>query len=448
MKRLFLLAFAIAALLPVAARAQVTATAGTARVEVYAGQNPDTNETNLGPRFSRLQMGTLLRDLFASSGLTGAWNGINIVSTTGLYVTINPAPSSQYGSIYQMGVDDATALPPSPGQPPNQIPADNTRIMIQATQAAATTALGPFPAPGGAGNATYYIVEAQLSPADTDNQSRLFVSTSGITSYQNINTQRQDQITYQVGTNTSTGTADCNSTFPSQPSPDSGWIEVGLVCVPHGTTQLTSALIAMFTNTQFTNSQFGTVSFGGNYAVSGGTSPSILTTSTTNSCDSGTNGGLGFSIHNPASVTTQDPGGNIIRADLTGDFTMCGASLLIDAQHGTLGVPNIVVDTTVDTSSPQDETFYPASTSGNFTANAFTITSCSVNTRCTLSATKTICYNAGTPTGALITFANSDAGDFTASVSAAPGGGFNVALYNISGGTLSSGTYSFGYVCL
>jgi len=157
---------------------------------------------------------------------------------------------------------------------------------------------------------------------------------------------------------------------------------------------------------------------------------------------------LGFSIHNPASVTTQDPGGNIIRADLTGDFTMCGASLLIDAQHGTLGVPNIVVDTTVDTSSPQDETFYPASTSGNFTANAFTITSCSVNTRCTLSATKTICYNAGTPTGALITFANSDAGDFTASVSAAPGGGFNVALYNISGGTLSSGTYSFGYVCL
>lgn len=444
MKRLFLLAFAIAALLPVAARAQVTATAGTARVMVYAGQNPDTNEYNLAPRFSRLQLGTFMRDVFNASGLNGAWNGINVVSTTGLYVTVNPSPSSQLGSIYQMGVDDASALPPSPGQAPNQIPADNTRIMIQATQAAATTALGPFPAPGGSGNATYYIVEAQLSPADTQNQSMLFVSTSGITSYQNVNTQRQDQITYQVGGNTSTGTANCTSTFPTLPTSDSGWIGVAYICVPHGLTQLTSSYITMDTSTQFTASTFGSVTFGGPYTVSGGGSPSVLTTHNFFGCNIPDMEGL--AVDNTGLGLTS-PAGHVIGASSAANFAVCGQYLVIDGQAGSL-VPYIKVNTTEDNASPTLEELYPASTNGVFNSKSLTISgTCAANTLCTLTGQSVICGNGGTPTGAMITFPASEANEFTASVAAAGGGGLAVSVYNISGSN-KSGSQSYGYVCL
>ena len=445
MKKLFILACALAAMvIPNTAAAQVTAVAGTARVMVYAGQNPDTNESNLGPRFVRLALGTLLRDIFNGYGLNGAWNGINVVATTGLYVTINPSPSSQMGSIYQMGVDDATAVPPPPGASPNQIPADNTRIMIQATQAAATSALGPFPAPGASGHGTYYVVETQLTEADTQNQSMLFVSPSGITSYQNVNTQRQPTITYQIGTNTTSGTADCVSTFPTLPAPDSGWVEVGLVCVPHGTTQLTSANIAMFTNTQFTASAFGTVTFGGNYTQNGGGSPSVLTTHNFFGC--GLNDSEGMAVDNTGLGLNTDAG-HVFAVSSGANASVCGQYLLINGEGGT-EVPYIEVNTTVNNASPTDEQLYPASSSGAFSVKSFSLSgSCAANTLCALTAVSVVCGNAGSPTVAIITFPQADSGLFTTSVAAAAGGGLAITFYNISGSG-QSGTHHYGYVCL
>ncbi len=443
MKKLLIAAFAIAALLPIGTRAQVTATAGTARVMVYAGQNPDTNEYNLAPRFNRLGLGTFMRDVFNASGLTGAWNGINVLSTTGLYVTINPSPSSQLGSIYQMGVDDASALPPSPGQAPNQIPADNTRIMIQATQAAATSALGPFPAPGGSGNGTYYIVEAQLSPADTANQSMLFVSTSGITSYQNVNTQRQDQITYQIGANTSSGTANCTSTFPSQPTVDSGWIEVALVCIPHGLTQLTSSYIAMFTNTQFNASSFGLISFGGDYAQSGGTTPSTLSTTQNTVC--GLSDGLGFIFNNPASTNNAF---HLFASSKNGNIGICGSNIHIFNQESNTTPASIIVETPLDTGTSTIETLYPAV---NTIAETLSGT-CAANSICAVGTTKDICgsLTSFTASAAMIAISGTPAYQLVAQqVWEGAGTGIQIQPANISTSNITgSPIVTFHYVCL
>ena len=431
------------ALSPFVAQAtQVTVQpAPTARVMVYAGQNPDTNETNLIPRFQRLADGTMLRDILSTLGTSGAWSNIAIRPGSGLNVTINPYPNtSQLGAVYQIGQNDVTALPPPPGQSPNQIPADSTNIIIQATQNVQSNPLGPLSAPSGAGNGIYYMVEAQLSSIDTQNQSMLFVSSSGITNYQNVNTQRQDIITYKLNPG-GPGTADCSTTFPTPPAVDSGWIEIGLVCIPHALTQITTANIAMFLGTNFNGSSFAQLNFGGAYVTGGcqGTAtncgPSTLSTSQNSGCD--LNNELVFVINNNANTNN---GNHVLVADLAGDLGVCGSELHIFNQNSNSTAAKIIVNTSVDKGTATDETLYPA----NNTATLVTNSNCANATICQSAAEKDICAQSGAASTAMIT----PNGDSAMAVTSAPtsGTGVRVEFYNVSGSSISSPhTFNFTY---
>lgn len=443
MKKLAFLPFLLAALLPICAKAQVTmSNEPTGRVMVYAGQNPDTNETNLGVRFTRLAMGTLMRDLLSGVSPTGAWSNLQITPGSGNCVTINPGPNtSQLGAVYQLAVDDATKLPPNPGQAPNQLSPDTTKIMVQSTQNTPSSQLCGLNGPGGSGNAIYYLLEAQLGSIDTVNQSMLFVSSSGVTSFQNVNTQRQDVITYQTNSNGGSGTADCNTTFPPAPSVDSGWVEIGTICVPHGTTQITTGQISMYGGTNFNGNSFGSIHFGGNYTSNGGANPSTLTTSNNAQCGGGTGSGLGFAINSQATPIVQ-----LIRSNANGDIFMCGASLRIDNDNGE-GPPQIVVNTTVDNASPTVETLYPASGTGS--VHTHTGSACATLTICLLGSAVLICTNAGTPNGAMVTLGAGFAQTLIPMVAYAnTGTGFQVNFFNASSsGVPANSNVPYGYVC-
>ena len=221
---------------------------GANRIIVYSGQNPTSAQANQSPRFQRLGDGTFMRDVMGALATSGAYSNLKIIPGTGLFVTVNPQNASQLGALYQMASDDPNPIPTSA---PN-LPADNTQIIVQATQAANSSAIGPLAAPGGGGNAVYYLLEAQLSTIDGNQQSLLFVNSSGTTQYNNVNTWRSDVITYQTKAGTAS-TADCSSTFPTPPSVDSGWVSIGLVCVPNGLTQIVTGDISMTTTTKFSS---------------------------------------------------------------------------------------------------------------------------------------------------------------------------------------------------
>jgi hypothetical protein len=418
--------------------------APTGRVEVYAGQNPDTNETNLQPRYQRLAQGTYLRDLMGTLATSGAWSNLAIKPANGLNVTINPSPNgAQLGAIYQFGQDDTTVLPPSPGQSPNQLPSDSTKIVIQATQAAATGNLGPLNPPSGAGKAVYYLVEAQISPVDNSNQSMLFVSSSGITSYQNINTTRQDIITYQYNSNGGSATADCSTTFPPAPTPDNGWVPIGLVCVPNGATQITNPEIAMYSGTNFNGLSFSQVTFGGNYSQNNPSTaaPSVLTTNSFPTC--GFSAASGFVINN---VLATSNGNHLIAGDIAGDVTVCGNNLGIFAANG-VNPATFTVNTSTDSGGSTNEVMYPAH-SPTWVYET-TAGSCANGTTCAITTNKFICFNAGSVSTAIVTPTLAFQG-LLPELAADPStpNGVSVLFFNETGSSIPGSTQlKFYYTC-
>lgn len=239
----------VAAMLLVGLAICATPAIAANRVMVYSGQNPSSTETNQQPRFQRLADGTFMRDVMGSLATTGAYSNLSIVSGSGLCVTVNPTNASQLGALYQLAADDPNPLPPS--VTPN-LPADNTNIVIQATQATNSSAICSLNGATTPGQSRPYLLEAQLTTIDGNQQSMLFVSSNGTTSYQNVNTYRSDTIVYQ----TKTGS---DGVSPTPPPVDSGWVSVGSIIVPQGTSQITSGMIAMTTSTNFQNSIQGSL---------------------------------------------------------------------------------------------------------------------------------------------------------------------------------------------
>jgi len=445
-KFLFSLLASIVLLAPVSASA-------ANRVMVYAGQNPDTNETNQAVRFQRLADGTFMRDVLGSLGVSGAWSNLAVTSTatSGNYVTVNLSTSNQIGALYQLQVDDANAVPATcPGAVCESLAPDNTEIVVQGQVTSNSANLGPLPCSGcTAGQSMGYVIEGQVSSTDSGSgsaQSILFVSPSGTTSMITVNSQRQDIVTYQVGTAT-TGP----SSTPSNPAADSGWIPIGYVTVPYGTgsTNCNSlpCTITPSTGTNFIGGSFGKVTFGGAFAANGGTSPSVLTTQNFVGC--GLNNALGFAIVNPA---TSNSGSHIVEADLNGDLSVCGTFLYINAGASGSGNAQIFVNTGTDSSGQTQIDLYPATGTGAITLSG----TCNNDTICNLGSGKQFFCgsNSAAPTAAYADWQTSYTGADTwagviIQVYTVTAGGFGIAFYNASGAAITGNpTWHYQYGCL
>lgn len=443
------------------------------RILVYSGMNPDVNLQNQNARFQRLQDGAVLRDLLGPLATSGAWSGLVINPASGLNVTIGNYPINQPGAIYQFGEDDANPLPNCCTT--ESLPADTTNIVIEALQPSSlgnaptpinnsnpnpSSVLGPFTAPSGAGNYAIYRIEAQLaSTIDTANNSYPFISQSGVVTSNSVPTQRTDVIAYQIAT-AGAGTVNTSCATAGVPAVDAGWISIGFVCIAHSQSSMSGATVCtdgwnnpggctilMDQSNEVVGGQFGKVSFGGLYAQNNNVDPSIMNTSQNADCD--LSNVEGFVINNHSSA---NGGGHIVGADLSGNLAVCGSILYLFNQNSNSTVPEIVVNTPLDTGTATQETFFPATNTGT----AHTSGSCANQTVCTLTASPlVICGDVTTANSAFITVRQVGGVSLSNDVMPlvqliSPGNvGLSLSFLNISGGSIGNNTaIGYTFVCL
>jgi hypothetical protein len=296
------------------------------------------------------------------------------------------------------------------------------------------------------------MIEAQLSSVDTSQQSVLFIPSSGIPQYQNVLTQRQDVISYQINAGSSSA-ADCSSTFPTPPTVDAGWTQIGLVCVAHGVTQVTTGMIAMSGGTNFNGYSFGQIQFGGNYAQDNN-QPSVLTThGGILMCGSISAFAGGFSIDNASSSNN---GGHLIAGDLSGNVAFCGSTLYLYAQNATSAAPKIIVNTSEDYNSGSAYSCNdtpPCYESLSLAAGNVTMTlspGCAPASLCgTTTSGRTICANTGVAHTAAVSWVDTTAGGASGVIGtqqsySAPG--VNIQPTNVSSNvTISNGDHLTAY---
>jgi len=205
------------------------------RVIWYPNQNPTAEGLNSISRFTRLALGTWMRDA-AGSNLSagGFYTDLTVAPNGGMFVAVSPTTANTLGAIYQLAVDDPNPLPQGSYTP--QLSSDTTKVMVQALQSGPTGSVGPITAPS-SGLSQYYLVEAQVLTTDTVPIPFTFLDTHGNPSSLTLNSVRQDQIVYQL----KAGTA---ASSPSQPTVDTGWIAIAYVLVPSGTSTITSGMIS------------------------------------------------------------------------------------------------------------------------------------------------------------------------------------------------------------
>lgn len=237
MRRQRLFSF-IAALIASASLA-VPAFADT-RVIVYPNQTPASTQQNSNARFQRIVVGDFMRDSFGNTVATaGTFGNLTVAPGTGLFVTVGPKANGTDGRVYQQGQNDPNPLPTGGVTP--ALAADTTVTMISGAVPSVSSPLGPLTAPG-TSNSVYYLIESQLSSADGNPQSELFVQQNGNGSatqtFATVNTNRVDAVAFQV----KAGTA---STTPSKPTVDTGWVAIGYVLVPNGKTQILTTDITL-----------------------------------------------------------------------------------------------------------------------------------------------------------------------------------------------------------
>jgi hypothetical protein len=251
------------------------------RVIVYPQENPGSTQTSLMQRYPRIAIGNFIRDMLGTSNASGVYTNMTISPVGGLFVSVGPTTANKDGTIYQLGASDTN---PVPVNVTPQLAADPTVIMLQGILSAASSQIGPIAVPGTVAQSQYTLIEAQVQSVDTNPLQELFVSPAGGQSYQTVNTDRTDAIVFQA----KAGTA---GTSPTVPTTDVGWVSIGTILVPYGTSTITSGMIAAstpFAGFTSANGTLTSVTASAPLASSGGTTPNITVTAPISAAYGGT----------------------------------------------------------------------------------------------------------------------------------------------------------------
>jgi Pectate lyase superfamily protein len=201
------------------------------RIQWPYGLVPPSSWLNQGERYERLGEGAFKTAIF---GTGGSYQNLSVMVTspTSLSVNVGPTNSSAVGSIYQFIQDDANSFGNGPINSSTSLPADPTMITVQGTTQANST-VGPLTVPGS--NSQISLIECQVTSIDTTPMGESFYNLGNVVAA-SVNRDRIDSITCQAKAGTS-------SSSPVVPTVDSGWIAIGYVTIPSGTTTITSGMI-------------------------------------------------------------------------------------------------------------------------------------------------------------------------------------------------------------
>ncbi|HEY4433619.1 MAG TPA: hypothetical protein VGM99_04380, partial [Candidatus Cybelea sp.] len=214
----------------------------TNRVNWYAQMNPISTWLNLTQRYDRISEGSFAWAAFGSnSGFSGTWSNLSIAAAGSLNVAVGPTNTSFPGTIYAIGADDTAAYPatqPS-GATGLSLTADSTQLLLEGIATTATSAFGTT-AGSVSGQSVDNLVECKPVTTDQTTQTiNLITSSGGSGGTASVNRDRDDLVSCQ-------SKASSSSTSPTVPSVDAGYVALGYVNVPYGTTTVTSGMITNY----------------------------------------------------------------------------------------------------------------------------------------------------------------------------------------------------------
>ncbi len=197
----------------------------------YYAEQPASAKLNQQQRYQRLGQGAMMQTLFGSSG---GFSNLSVTAAGGLTVAVGPSTAQTVGSLYQLQVDDASAYGGGVFGPSTALAADPTQIIVQGTSTVNSSPIGPLTVPGS--NSQISLIECQIFTFDSTGTATNFINSLGQNKQLTVNRDRLDTITCQAKAGTP-------GVSPVVPTVDTGYIGVGYVTIPSGTSTITSGMI-------------------------------------------------------------------------------------------------------------------------------------------------------------------------------------------------------------
>ena len=209
----------------------------------YYGQVLDPSWLNLEPRDVKAGLGEALYNILGSNP---QFSNLSVTASGGLYVSVGPSTSGQFGALYQPGPLAPFAVGGSPigASGATQLAADSTQVMLQGLVGSPALSVGPLTAPSGSGTSISYLVECQVQEVSKTPQTQTFETLPNYT-YTTATANRDLADTIACQSKASTASAS-----PTTPSVDSGYVSIASVLVPNGTTTLSTSNITITTANQ------------------------------------------------------------------------------------------------------------------------------------------------------------------------------------------------------
>jgi uncharacterized protein YjbI with pentapeptide repeats len=419
MHRIFALfatiAVVVALVLPQSAKA-------TDRVNWYGQMNPISTWWNLSQRYQRIGDGSFWWNAFgANTSWAGTFDNLSITPASGLTVTVGPTSSSFPGTLYAIGVNDTANYPnPQPsGVSVPSLPADSTQFVLQATTSSTTTV--SVYAGTSSGQSIINLIECKPYTNDqTATTINLITSTGTSLGTASVNRDRKDSLSC-------TSVQSASSISPTVPSVTSGYVPIGYVTVPYGSSSVTTGMITSYATFQ----GFALANASGAIALD--TSSTGQTKAGSLSFSGGTLSGVTVSGGTISGTTTNSgtiSGGTVSGATLSGTTTNSGTISGGTVSGATLS-GSTLSGTTTNGGTISGGTVSGATLSGT-TTNSGTITGGTLGSA-TLSGT----LSGGTLSGSTLTGTTTNSGTIS---------GGTISGATLSGTTTNSGTISGGTI--
>jgi hypothetical protein len=280
--------------------------------QTLSGMNPQSTWINQNSRDNRISDGTYRWQAFGSNQSDpGHYAGCVTTPSTGLFVAVTTSGTFTNCSVFQLLPESPSALGGFPSGNGTFLPADNTKIELQAILPAGTStaAIGPMGVGASSGQSVSNLIECQVTISDVNSQPISIVSSTGIVTSTVGNRDRVDRPTCQ-------SKASASATSPTTPTVDSGFVAISAVVVPFGTATVTSGMVSAQTAQQF----FG-------FFAASGTGITALDTSNTAQAKSGplSFAGIVTFAQNPVG-----PGGHFFLDSSSAPQTKTGALTVAD----------------------------------------------------------------------------------------------------------------------
>lgn len=213
------------------------------RTIVYPGAIPQDTDILQPQRNVMVALGFLMQAAFGTSTLA---DGLACTQTSVASMSVLIGP----GSLMTLSTVDATAY--------GSLGSDTTDALMKQGINVSSQTIGPFTAPGTAGQSQNFLIEATFSEVDTNSTvlpyynssapSSPYLGPGNTGSAQSTKRQQSVAIAIKAGTAATTGSQ-------TTPAPDSGYVGLWVITIANGASSITNSNISLYSGAPFIGSK-------------------------------------------------------------------------------------------------------------------------------------------------------------------------------------------------